>query len=124
MKFTEGEQVVLLKDGNEVPAVVLNWGEDKEGKNFYQIEVEGGTQMFVVGSALLPAKKAGFAIRDLAFVLDESRDAVQGEIIAVGTGPKNRKFYQLKFDPAMCHAQSWYSEDQVFTISSPSASQV
>jgi hypothetical protein len=65
---------------------------------------------------LLPAKKAGFDIRDLARVIDESKDSIQGEIVAIGSGPKNHKFYLLKFESRIGHAQSWYREDEVFIL--------
>jgi hypothetical protein len=118
MKYQIGEQVFWLKDGQEFPATVLNRGEDHAGAEIYMIEVEG-IPKHVKMNELLAAKKAGFEIRDLAYVIDVHRDAVQGEIVAIGNGPKNRTFYQLKFDPAVGHAQSWYSEDEVFIVSPP-----
>jgi hypothetical protein len=68
---------------------------------------------------LLAQKKPGFSVRDLVLINDEHRDAVQGEVIAIGHGPKGRNFYQIKFDPTAGHAVSWYSEDEVFIESVP-----
>jgi hypothetical protein len=68
---------------------------------------------------LLAQKKPGFGIRDLVLINDEHRDAVQGEVIAIGHGPKGRNFYQLRFAPNSGHAVSWYSEDEVFIEAVP-----
>lgn len=119
MKFAVGDQVVWPHDGEEVPATVLSCGTTHEGVEFYHIEVFEGQKVIASVSDILAAKKPGFEIRDLAFVLDESRDAVQGEIVAIGIGPKKRAFYQLKFEPEIGRAQSWYSEDEVFNVSDP-----
>ena len=116
MKFSEGEEVVWLHDGQEFSATVLSCGTTHDEVEFYQIEVEG-VKKHVKLNELLAAKKAGFEIRDLVLVLNEGRDAMQGEIVAIGSGPKKRAFYQLKFEPGTGHAQSWYSEDEVFTVS-------
>lgn len=120
MKFQKGAEVVWLHNGEEIPATVSANGKTHEGREVYQIEVAGQTKH--VGAAeLLAPKKPGFEIRDLAFVLTENRDAVQGEVIAVGIGPKDQKFFQMKFAPDFGIAQSWYSEDEVFIISNPKA---
>jgi hypothetical protein len=118
MKFEVGDQVVWLHDGQEIPAIVLANGITHEGVEFYHIDVDGQKKHATVSELLAP-KKPGFEIRDLAFVLDESRDAIQGEVVAMGIGPKKRAFYQLKFEPGVGHAQSWYSEDEIFTVSNP-----
>ena len=118
MKFAVGDKVVWLHDGGEIPAIVASCGKDHQGIEFYQIEVDGQKNHVKVGDLLAP-KKPGFEIRDLAFVLTESKDAIQGEIVATGIGPKNRTFYQLKFEPETGHAQSWYSEDEVFNVLDP-----
>lgn len=118
MKFAVGDQVVWLHDGEEIPAIVLANGTTHEGVEFYQIDVDGQKRHATVSELLAP-KKPGFEIRDLAFVLDESRDAIQGEVVAMGIGPKKRAFYQLKFEREIGRAQSWYSEDEVFNVSDP-----
>jgi hypothetical protein len=114
MTFAIGDQVVWLNDGQEIPATVL--GYEETGTELYLIEVDGFSK-HVNLSELLAPKKAGFEIRDLVFVLNEGRDSIQGEIVTIGIGPKNRMFYQLKFEPVIGRAQSWYSEDEVFTVS-------
>jgi hypothetical protein len=118
MKFAEGDSVVWLQDGQEIPAIVVVAGTRQDETEFYHIEVEGDKKI-VEAISLLAPKKPGFEVRDLALVLTESKDAVQGEVVATGIGPKNRTFYQLKFEPEIGFAQSWYSEDEVFTVSDP-----
>lgn len=59
----------------------------------YKVFAEGTVQHFSASNVLAP-KKPGFEIRDLAFILDKSGDAIQGEIVAIGSGPKKRAFYQ------------------------------
>ena len=78
-----------------------------------------GKREQVEAKDLLAPKKPGFGIRDLVLINDEHRDAVQGEVIAIGHGPKGRQFYQLRFAPNSGHAVSWYSEDEVFIESAP-----
>ena len=56
---------------------------------------------------------------DQVLINDEHRDAVQGEVIAIGHGPKGRHFYQLRFAPNSGRAVSWYNEDEVFIESVP-----
>ena len=118
MRYQVGEEVVWLHDGQEFSATVLSCGTTHDEVEFYQIEVEGAKK-HVKLNELLAAKKAGFEIRDLVLVLNEGRDAMQGEIVAIGSGPKDRAFYQLRFQPTVGRAQSWYSEDEVFTVSDP-----
>lgn len=96
MTFSQGDKVVWLHDGREIPAIVLACGTKHDEKELYQIEVDG-EKKHVGAVDLLASKKPGFAVRDLALILTETRDAVQGEIVAIGIGPKNRPFYQLKF---------------------------
>jgi hypothetical protein len=120
MKFAVGDQVVWLHDSEEVPATVLSCGTTHEGVEFYHIKVFEDQKVIATVSEILASKRPGFQIRDLALVLTEGRDAVQGEVVATGTGPKGRAFYQLKFEPEIGLAQSWYSEDEVFTVSNPS----
>jgi hypothetical protein len=119
MKFSVGDEVVWLHEDQEIPAIVSNSGKTHDENEIYQIEVNGQKKQHVKVSDLLAPKKPGFEVRDLVFVLNEGRDAIQGEVVAIGIGPKKRAFYQLKFEPEAGHAQSWYSEDEVFTISDP-----
>ena len=119
MIFQRNDQVIWVREGKEITATVRGYAANDtgDGADFYEIYADGKVQHMKASDVLAP-KKPGFEIRDLAFVLDESRDAVQGEVVATGIGPKNRTFYQMRFEPAMSRAQSWYSEDEVFTISS------
>src|ERR1017187_9570621 len=106
MKFSNGDEVVWLHDGQEIPAIVLACGTRQDETEFYQIEVNGQKKHVGVVDLLAP-KKPGFEVRDLAFVVDENRDALKGEIVAIGSGPKNQTFYQLSFEPAIGRARSW-----------------
>ena len=117
MKFAKGNEVVWLHDGQEIPATFLD-GPINNGTELYHINAKGQNRHVMV-SEILPAKKPGFEIRDLAFVLDEGRDTIEGEIVAIGSGPKKRAFYQLNFEPGIGRAQSWYNEDEVFNVSDP-----
>lgn len=119
MKFARGDEVVWLHDGQEITAVVLDCGTTHEGVEFYHIEVDGQKRHVTV-SDLLAKKKPGFEIRDLAFIVRKTGEALEGEIVAIGNGPKDRKFYQLKFEFSERSVCSWFNEDQVFIMSGPS----
>jgi hypothetical protein len=118
MKFSEGDEAVWLHEEQEIPVIVLACETTHEGVELYRIDVHG-QEKHVRVSELLAPKKPGFEIRDLVFVLTENKDAVQGEVVTTGIGPKNRTFYQLRFEPEIGFAQSWYSEDEVFIVSNP-----
>ena len=115
MSFNEGDQVVWLNSGQEIPATVIAHVTDGKRINMYSLEVHGERRNVPANEVLEP-KKPGYEVRDLALVIDEGRSAVQGEIVAIGRGPKDRLFYQLRFE-GIHVPMSWYSEDEIFVVS-------
>ena len=122
MPFDRGEEVEFLKGGSEISARIVSvrasCGPGWTQVDHYDIQVEGESeQRRVKPTELLPRKKPGFEVRDLALVIGENRIEAQGEVIKIGAGPKGRKFYQLKFEIESGSTRRWYSEDQVFLLS-------
>ena len=114
MTFKDGDVAnVRLANGEE--GLVRIMGNINEGKYPVQSLDSKGT---LAGHAwtekeheLLPIKKPGFNIRGLVFTTSASHRGEEGEIIALGEGPKNQAFYRVKF--ADGHAE-WFSENDVF----------
>lgn len=121
MAFEKGELVFLKQDNDEVPATFQDYVTGPDGKHSGAYVAVNGKREWVEVNAVLAQKKPGFRIRDLALINDEHREALQGEVIAIGHGPKGRNFYQLRFAPDSGHAVSWYSEDEIFIESVPHA---
>lgn len=117
MTFQKDEQVVWVQNGEEIPAVVVSSGLGFDGAELYQIDT-GSEKKHVQGSELLFPKKPGFQIRDLAFVINENREAIEGEITATGYGPNKRRFFQLMIPVGEGKIRNWYSEDELFIMSS------
>jgi hypothetical protein len=119
MAFEKGDPVFVKQGNEEVSATfdVYITGPDGKHSSAYILVNDKREQVDV--KDLLAQKKPGFGIRDLVLINDEHRDAVQGEVIAIGHGPKGQQFYQLRFAPNSGHAVSWYSEDEVFIESAP-----
>ena len=115
MPFKTDDRVVWVNNGEEIPAIVKGYGTSQNGDFIYVLEV-GGEVKNVTESEVLAVKKPGFEIRDLAFVIDENKQAVQGEIVEIGIGSNRRRFYQLWFEDTD-GPTNWYSEDEVFIMS-------
>jgi hypothetical protein len=118
MSLKEGDRVVWLSGEKEIPAKLISLATSS-GPNpvdLAMIEIAGDHRL-VHASQLLAAKKSGFNLRDLALVIDENREAAEGEIVATGKGPKGQAFYQLRFQAGAGTTRSWYREDEVFLVS-------
>jgi hypothetical protein len=119
MAFKQGDPVFVKQENGEDSATFQEYLNDYKGNRVSAYVLLNGKLEQVDVKKVLAPKQPGFGIRDLVLINDEHRDAVQGEVIAIGHGPKGQKFYQLRFAPNSGHAVSWYSEDEVFIESVP-----
>jgi hypothetical protein len=118
MTFKKGDPVFIKQGDGEVPAIFQEYHGPASNPSSAWVLIDGERKQVYVKDVLAP-KKPGFEIRDLAFIIDEHREAVQGEVIALGIGHKGKRFYQMRFDPSAGHGVGWYSEDEVFIESAP-----
>ena len=93
MAFEKGKPVFVKQDNDEVPATFDGYITDIDGKDSSAYVLVNGKREQVEAKNLLAPKKPGFGIRDLVLINDEHREAIQGEIIAIGHGPKGQHFY-------------------------------
>ncbi len=114
MEFKQGALVFWNRDnGEEVVAEFRDYVYSQMG-NAVAAKIQINGEIFKVYlEELLPPKMPGFNVRDVALVINETKQTVQGEIIAIGRGPTNKKFYELKFEGNIA---KWYSEDEVFNL--------
>lgn len=114
MKFKNGDEAnVVLANGEEGLVQII--GDFIDGRYPVQsLDTKGdlARQTWLEREdALLPTRKPGFNIRGLVFTTSTNHRGEEGEIIALGEGPKDQVFYRVKF--ADGHTD-WFSEHDVF----------
>jgi hypothetical protein len=111
VSFKRGQKLYVVESDGTEKAVIFQQ-EASVNTAWVIIESSNATVSVQIKDLLRP-KQPGFKVRDLAFVIYEANQAVQGEIIGIGNGPKGKKFYELKFPD---NRTKWCSEDEIFNL--------
>ena len=105
--FKEGDRAAVRVGPNEISVTVIA----KSGLQKYMVQSEDGSGMEVHESNLLCHKGPFFHVRGLVFTTSSVHPDQQGEIVSVGVGPNDKKFYQVRFAD---NETEWFGDDQVF----------
>jgi hypothetical protein len=117
MTFKRFDEVSWKRDdGQEVPVTFEKYVTDGVQNIACIIRFNSGEVEQVDLENVLPPKKQGFAVRDYAWIVDESKAAKRGEIIALGYSSNQRRFYLLRFENSETYFDEWHTEDEVFNF--------
>jgi hypothetical protein len=114
-RFNVGNMANCVENGVEIEVCVIGMSTEKD---VYYVRTIDDKTLAVPANGLLRTKGPFFDIRGIVLTTSIDHPDEQGEIVALGIGPKGRIFYRVRFAD---RSSQWLSEDDVFLQTMPKA---